>query len=394
MCIIVAVPDDIARAALIDVGIDDDSPIVTNINAFITSMALLAECAIGIAAIIKMRSNQNLNTSLKVSFLVSLFSACAFSIVPLIFIILGQERILEVMVNYERPYCHIPFQAKIGFFIWCMSWHLFCISLYCILVLKLYLSFKSSVYEMSVTMIRLFVVIILLTCICAFSIVIMAVFIVSTHSPHDPESKTILYFVQQIPITIPNHGLIIFFWVLVISGLALFNITGCLSMFYLLRTILKLATEQKTAGRDLNVTQYAIKLKGKYEAPKSMMLSTVFFQSWMVCYAIEGLVVPNTLRPSIWSIEISINLLCAYFQFSFAEKHYQQCCRCCDKKLRGFISNLMKRNESKEPHPTERRAGSVMSQSLMTISGNESIQEQTTVYGLRQIVTIYTRPSL
>merc|ERR1712217_176264 len=66
------------------------------------------------------------------------------------------------------------------------------------------------------------------------------------------------------------------------------------------------------------------------------MASTILFQIVSFC-------VHFNLRSIFYSLDFTVNLLCVYLQFSFANIHYVKCCKWCDGKCKDYISRRNKR---------------------------------------------------
>lgn len=201
--------------------------------------------------------------------------------------------------------------------------HVF-LSLLCTVVLKLYLTFKASAFEMSLIMIRLFAVIVSTIIVFSFTFSTLR-FIYGFHGEAAP-----------------------YCWALLFSCMFLY-ILGCfLAVYFFASNLAKLAKIQGTSLRNLSAQRTDMKLNPRQQmladlATKSMMLfafqigSTIFI-SFVVAFAF-----PQILRRSIYCFDFAINLFCAHLQFAFAENHYRICCGCSDDMFRGFMLNWVKR---------------------------------------------------
>ena len=192
-----------------------------------------------------------------------------------------------------------------------------------VFVFKLYFTFKSSMFQMSFTMIRLFVVIISL-----FFAVMLT-------------SSILQFFVDLVAL-----GRLVSF-----SAAFSLYIIGCgLAVHFFSSTILKLAKLQRTSSRNLSESQNEVTLNQRQQkladlATKSMMLFGIQIGSSIIT-GVLGWAFSFVLRGSLVSLDVTFNLFCAYCQFAFAEMHYRKCCGFCDDKFRDMMSNRIRRSVS------------------------------------------------
>ena len=277
------------------------------INIVFCSMSSLIQCAICITAVIKMRRNAKSSRRLEACFLVSSISGCTYTMAVAIQNIAYQS-------VYDNQSAWLPV-----FLLMMLSIGFFFVSLLCTVILKLYLTFKSSAFEMSLNMIRLFAVIV-----ATFIVVISTGGILFVFGVYFGP----LYFIQ---------------WGLYIIGCAL-------AVYFFASNLLKLAKLQceATSPRDLSVLQNEIKLTVRQQksadiATKSMMLFAIQMGSTIFFLLIVMTAFPMELRAIFASFDIPLNLFCSYFQFAFAQKHYRKCCGFCDDKFQGIMMKWIKR---------------------------------------------------
>ena len=126
--------------------LDGDSTVLRAVNISIRSIVLLALCAIGVIVIKNLYPKSNVDYRLSASFMFSLFCACSSPTSLIILIILN---------ILHRP-------TRIVAAIWIEGSGCFFVSLLGTLVLRLYITFKPSMYRMSSTMICIFGIILIL----------------------------------------------------------------------------------------------------------------------------------------------------------------------------------------------------------------------------------------
>ena len=277
------------------------------IEISIYSISLVLQFAITILAISKIRRNPQISTPLSACFAASSSSVCSYTVSSILFHI---DHFDDITILY-----------KITTLIWSSSIFWFFLSLLCTVILKLYLTFKSSIYRMSSTMISLFTVIVLLCII----ISLMFHFVV-----YGLECSNNIRF----------------------SLFALYGVVyllGCsLAVYSFVKTLFAVTKTQETSFRNLNVAPEKMKLKPQQQklvdlAMKSMILFAIQIASTICITSILSFAFPWSLRDATYVIDLTINYLCAYLQFAFATKHYRKCCGFCDDKFRGIMLKRIKR---------------------------------------------------
>ena len=302
---------------------DDDGYLYLNINtslqticitiAVICSISLLIQCAISITAVAKMRRNPRASRRLQACFVLSSISGCSYT-----------AGIVILAVVSDQIYAIQSIAMFINFLI-LQSISMFWLFLLCTFILKLYLTFRSSAFEMSQTMIRLFALIVIMFFVLSSTGNILFVFFEISFEP--------LFFST---------------WILYIFGCVL-------AVYFFATNLLKLAKLQGQAmsprtpsPSDLSVLQNDIKLSPRQQksvdlATKSMMLFAIQMGSTIVILMILMFAFPIEFRAPFACFDITLNLLCSYYQFGFAQKHYRNCCGFCDDKFQGIMLNWIKR---------------------------------------------------
>lgn len=293
----------------LNLNVDSASPTVMYINIPIQSIALLVQFAICSMAIIKMRLNPKTNMWLKACFVVSSFCACSNTVSFALVYLLDELPIL--------------------WFIKSMSWCCFFLSLVCTAILKLFITFNSSVYRMSRTMIRLFAVVVVLIFLCTLTASIL---------------ELLVQDLREQP----------FFTALFLFNFFLYSV-GCLFAVYVfVRDLLKLAETQRTSICNSGVTGKDMELTAKQQklvnlATKSMMLFAIQLGSTMFIQVIVMWLFPIEVRGPFVAVDITLNLFCAYCQFGFSERHYQKCCGFCDRKFQGITLDWITKRIASQP---------------------------------------------
>ena len=286
------------------IKIDISSQTIDIIDSVILFTSFLIQCAICMPAVIKMSQNSKSNMRLEACFLVTSICACSFTVTNAMFFVIDEEK-------YGIEF--------ILWFILYISGQSFLLSLLCTFILKLYITFKPSCFRMPLTMIRLFAGIV---AICALSGYLWSV---------------LLCFCK-------THSAALLFC------FAFVYVMGCvLAVYFFAINLLKLAKLQGQAmsSRNLNVLQHDIKLSPRQQnyvdlATKSMMLFAIQIGSTIFNIFIFSLAFPRWLSPLFTTLDVNVNLLCSYYQFGFAQKHYRKCCGFCDNKFQGIMMNWIK----------------------------------------------------
>ena len=274
---------------------------ITLINVVICSISSLIVCAICITAfIIPPRASRRLEAS----FLVSSITGFLYNVVVVLSAVMSEQ------IDNNHP---------IELFITLQSFGMFYLSILCTFILKLYFSFKSSAFEMSRTLIRW------------FSVIVVMFFALNL-------TLNMLFCFFEVDVRILS----------ILTSTV--YIAGCfLAVWFFANNLLKLAKLQCTTSlHDLSVLQNDVKLSVRQQklvdlATKSMMLFAIQMGSTILCIVILATGFPSFLRSSFVSIDIIINLLCSYYQFAFAQKHYRKCCGFCDDKFEDITIKWIKR---------------------------------------------------
>lgn len=308
----------VIKDGYLNINVDSSSTCVTWINIAIPCISLLIQFTISILAVIKMRQHQRISTPLSVCFLMSSLCACSVTVTRVLLDFFREEAD-DTEKALDDPEMNIRY--KITYFISYISFGSFFMCLLCIVILKLYLTFKSSAYQMSLTMIRLFGAVVSMNFVFMFTYCTL-MFVFGSTGPF----LTVLFF-----------------------SLPVLYITGCaLAVWFFISNLLRVTKAQVISPRNINVAQKDVTLNTIQHrmtdlASKSMMLFVIQIGSTLFITLTVGFALPETIRGPIFPIDVSINLFCAYLQFAFAEKQYQRCCGCCDKRMRNITLNRTKR---------------------------------------------------
>ena len=274
----------------------------------ICSISLLIQCAICITAVIKMRRNPPASRRLQACFVLSSISGCSCT----------AGVVIQAAVS-DRIYVIQSIELFVNFLIF-QSIGMFWLFLLCTFILKLYLTFRSSAFEMSRMMIRL------------FALIVIMFFVFSS-------TGNILFVFFEISFETLSFSS----WILYIFGCVL-------AVYFFATNLLKLAKLQGQAMslRDLSVLQNDIKLSPRQQelvdlATKSMMLFAIQMGSSICVLLILMPAFPFEFRAPFACFDITLNLLCSYYQFAFAQEHYRKCCGFCDDKFQGIMLNWIKR---------------------------------------------------
>ena len=281
-------------------NLEDDTPIMKVIDKTILSFALLIQLVIGFITIHKLKANRKINGSLNCLFVSSLCFACTFTIGGLAD---GGDSLTAMIIECITV-------VAFGYFFQSLLWTF---------VIRLHITFKRSQYRMSSLMMTVFKVIILFE---LFGWIIFCTFFVFMEDTVDPLISFSLGF----------------------SLLFLYIIGSALAVYYFVRNMAKMAKARMTSPKALP-SKKDVKLDRQQEniarlaAKYSMLFAFGIFSTVLMNLLSYSVNIGSGLRAPILTLDLCINLFAVYLQFSFAEGHYNKCCRCCDEKCTNFVSN-------------------------------------------------------
>jgi len=281
---------------------DPDSVVVEIIVICVNSIALAIQCVIAITAFCKMRQNPNISGHASFCFVLSFVSAFWFTLSTIITYAWDPHDEDSHFGHVLLSFSHV------------VSFGIFFTSLLLTFIVRLYDTFKPSVYRMSNRLIVMFVVIMTLLTVGWTFACIPAVHI-------GFESSLVLY-------------------VVITSLLCLYVIGSGLAVYFFVSNLSKLAKTRQVTVRNLNLDPKDIQLDGPQQrlsdlSAKYMMLYIVSIASTIVLALLSGSV-NFSLRPCFYDVDLCVNLWCLYLQFGFAKQHYKKCCRCCDERCRRY----------------------------------------------------------
>ena len=302
------------QADYIGVDIDDNSEIMRWTSISIGTTALLIQCAIGIMAFVKIRENGNSGMKLNVLFA---FSVCCACLATLSWVMLH----FKVMEDNDAR----ALVRLIVFSIHFVTFGSFYFSLLATFILRLYLTFKDSVFRVSPILVFILSAM-LLTMFVALLVVVALLFFLN-------ESEWLL--------ACNTVGL---------PMLCLYLVCCVLSVYLFISDLYKMIKARERTLRASTVIQVDdIRLDNSQQkfsdlAAKFMMLFGIAMTSSIFIFSVTLIVNQYTvddfsdIRGCLGAIDLSVNLFAIYLQFAFAKDHYQRCCGCCDAKFRNFIS--------------------------------------------------------
>jgi len=179
-------------------------------------------------------------------------------------------------------------------------------------IVRLHITFKSSVYQMSTRLIVVFI------CIMIFYHVTMV-------------SGSILFIFTEFTL--------VGFLLCVVCGFFSYLIGCVLAVYFFISNLSKLTKDLLTSPRtaianivkDVTLDQQQLKLS-KLSSKYTMLFA--FSITSTVIFVTVLLSVPHQLRGPFIALDCCVNLWCMYLQFGFAENHYLRCCGWCDKRCR------------------------------------------------------------
>ena len=203
----------------------------------------------------------------------------------------------------------------------------FLLSLLGTLVMRLYITFKGSVLEMSRHTIRFFVILFVIEVILSITIAVLTAGDRDVVQGDDDHFISILTFISFL------------FLYFIGSASAVHLFVANLSELSRLQAASQTDLEGVTAkDMSLNVKQQkTLRLSAKY-----ILLFLVAISSTILSFLLLIVQIADFLG-LFWSIDLCVNVLCLYLQFAFAADHYRKCCCCLDSCCRAMVSNRVKR---------------------------------------------------
>ena len=276
----------IALNGFFDLDIDNDSPTVIVVKITIYSISLLLQCVMGTIAIIKMRRDQNTSIFSNILFLLTVFCSCLYCICFIVLICISEDGDMDMATG--DVYIQILFVTAY------LSFTVFILSVLEMLILRLFLTFKDSVYQMSPVLIAVFK---------TLSFLIFGVFIAIC---------ILLIF---------TDSSFLFLWSLFFGGSILYMIGCVLAVYFFISNLSKLAKAREMTMRDLNIPEMDIKLDPHQQqlsdlAAKYMMLFVIAMGSSILTHSVFKYFVNHSsgLRMVFISIDNTVNLFCMYLQ--------------------------------------------------------------------------------
>ena len=284
---------------------------------------------ITLAVVSYSRMHKNVNWRLKVIWNTTLFCACAATIAAI-------EMDASIISGHH-------WTDQIPFFIFSTTWYWFFISLWSTLVLRLYHTFKDSMFRMSKCRIAMFIVIfILLISTSVTSITLTAVIITNTVDN---------LFVYVLIAAFNTLGFFIIFF-----------IGAALAVTFFVCNLVKLAKSRQRPIREFQLTvkmesarcsdcdkEIVVTLDEHQQdlsdlSARYILLFTIAAIS-TICFMVISFaaLVHSDFFFSLLVADFCVNLFCLYLQFGFAQDHYQWSCHFCDRRCRRIVSKRTKR---------------------------------------------------
>lgn len=297
-----------------NVDIDTDSIIAEFLILCTLSITLIIQCIIAFSAMIRMRQNPDIGIVVNICF----FSSFVFG-----FLSCASEIVIHVWdpPNWEHNIGH-----EMATFISFFSAGLFYWSILLTFIVRLYMTFRQSAYQMSTALMV------------TFSTILVLYVLLCT-------PLSILYVFDR---SLGHYTLVLSELFIVVCFLYLF---GCIfAVYFFISNLSKLAKALITSPRVSVVeNEYVIEkrptdieLNGKQQdlshlSSKYMLLFSAAMTSTMVV-CVLALAIPSqiSLRGTLISLDLCVNLWCVYLQFSWAQKHYKRWCGWCDERAKKY----------------------------------------------------------
>jgi len=285
-------------------------------------IALVIQMLIGLLAFSKMRHHPATGRELKLMFFVSLFSACSYGVVHIVQSVLALES--DPNVQY-------------AFYVASVFLCLFFMNLLLTLVMRLYLIFRGTIFEMRMKQIWLFIAIFIIFLLLGISNMIGWILFYNGHED--------IGFVLDA--------------VFASSSLVVYIFGSFLAVRFFVKNLEKMALLRVNSHRDVTASADAIALNNQQKhlldlSAKYVLLFVIAISSSVFDFVLL-VVVSWEMGGLFVSIDFCVNLFCLYLQFAFAVGHYEKCCFCLDSRCRDLVSKRTKesihRNSLSTPSP-------------------------------------------
>ena len=289
----------------LNISIDGHKRVLNILCLIFESGVLLFHILIGIVAARKMLYTQDLNGTLNLVFICTLFWSMMADI---------------GLIIWRFAWDLDSFLWKISFALFFVGYNNFMISMLATLVLRLHLTFKGSIYRIS--SIASFI----------FSFVLLLMFGILIKCAVD------IFIVER-------EDWFANIYYIAIAWFILYFIVSVVAVFMFIKRLVNLVkalNRTNTAVQCHTPTVKDIELDKRQQelsdlAAKYVMLYLIAVISMILMWGMS-LSVHEMIRPAFLAIDLCINILCLYLQFSFADNHYRGCCGFCDKRFRGTMS--------------------------------------------------------
>jgi len=297
---------------LIDTAfVEEYRDIMNTVEISGVAIALTFQLCLGVLVFHQIRHHSTAGQTLKFMFAVSWFSACSHATCNI------AGNVLYFMSSPDQIYA---IYAEYAFF------SLFMQVFLATLVLRLYVTFKSSMFKMGKQTICLFAVTFVILFILSMLVLIGWILVFN-------------FGRDDIGWTIANYSDIAF--------VILYVIASFFAVRFFVINLKKLAIMRVESQSKATASADAISFDEQQQ--KLLDLSAKYILLFVVAVLSSGFnyvfmyVVSLEMAGLLVAIDFCINLFCLYLQFAFAGGHYKKCCFCLDARCSAVVSKRTKR---------------------------------------------------
>ena len=316
---------DFVADGYLDIDIDGTSLAVAIPITILLSILLIFQCAICYIAFSQMLNREKIHFIFKLLFILSFILSITVSII----LIVDEVLLMTSYSNHSRV-----LKALLGSMILLFQYY-FYVCLLAVLVFRLHLTFHQSIYKMSQSM---FVFLIgILGALCLISLADPIAMVMLIYIPNDKD--------DPLDLTMKAEDYPSWFMITIsVSGpllVILFLVGSICAVLYFVNNLRLIAKDSAMTASPVSADPVnKIQLRYSNLAARYLLLFGIATSSALLCTVISMAFSSISGMRSIFMVtDCTVNLLCVYFQFGFAEKHYMKCCGCLDTKTRNCISS-------------------------------------------------------
>jgi len=304
-------------------NIDGSSPIVAGISLSLMAVCLISQCVIAVYGYRHMVNKDQFHGQFKCLFMFC-FACCSTMVIGVMI-----ETVM-VMVSYSNPIAETILRC-----VQVMGIFYFWSCLLTILVMRLHVTFGSSLFKMTKTTEYVFGCILVLLFVLPLVLPVLRV-IATDYNDHTASSSS-----DDFPDWYLSVALTLF-----LVYFAMFFVGSVLAVYHFINNLRLLAKAQAIspkapdiAGNEISLDENQQKLSDLAARYLLLFGVAIFSDIFFTVGLGLGFSISSRIRDVFGAADLTINFLCVYLQFAFAKEHYRRCCGCLDRLCRNKISS-------------------------------------------------------